>query len=276
MDYLLAAFFCLFVWWFSTGAVIYLDGLPKVTLKWTMLGASLLLVLSLFGLHATADNTTAAGAYLAFTCGLLAWAWHEVSFYTGYVTGPRKVASGSDRRGLKHFWNGVQLTLWHEFAIIAGFALIVFLTWDGANRIGLWTFVVLWWMHESAKLNVFFGVRNLNAEFLPEHLAYLKSYFRKRPMNLLFPFSVTVSTIICFVMFSRAFAQDATQFDAIGYTFLGILMALAILEHWFLVIPLPFAKLWHWALSSRKPTASRNTPHPKRRQATDRAAAEAA
>jgi G3E family GTPase len=31
------------------------------------------------------------------------------------------------------------------------------------------------------------------------------------------------------------------------------MMALAILEHWFLVIPLPAGKLWQWGLASRKP-----------------------
>ncbi|OYV24357.1 MAG: hypothetical protein B7W99_02755 [Rhodospirillales bacterium 20-58-10] len=32
------------------------------------------------------------------------------------------------------------------------------------------------------------------------------------------------------------------------------MMALAILEHWFLVIPLPAGKLWKWGLASRKPS----------------------
>jgi G3E family GTPase len=34
--------------------------------------------------------------------------------------------------------------------------------------------------------------------------------------------------------------------------FLATMMALAILEHWFLVIPLPAGKLWQWGLASRK------------------------
>ena len=36
-------FFALFVWWFSTGAILYLDGLPVPTFKWSMLAATLLL-----------------------------------------------------------------------------------------------------------------------------------------------------------------------------------------------------------------------------------------
>jgi G3E family GTPase len=46
-------------------------------------------------------------------------------------------------------------------------------------------------------------------------------------------------------------APGATAFAASGFTFLATMMALAILEHWFLVLPLPAAKLWHWGLRSR-------------------------
>ena len=34
-------------------------------------------------------------------------------------------------------------------------------------------------MRQSAKLNVFLGVRNLSEEFLPQHLHYLQSYFTR-------------------------------------------------------------------------------------------------
>ena len=37
---------------------------------------------------------------------------------------------------------------------------------------------------------------NLTEEFLPEHLQYLKSFLARKPMNLLFPVSVTGGTIV--------------------------------------------------------------------------------
>jgi len=65
------------------------------------------------------------------------------------------------------------------------------------------------------------------------------------------PFSsVTVSTVITALLLRRAFAAGASEFEAIGYTFLGFLMALAILEHWLLVLPMP-NKIWNWGLKSR-------------------------
>jgi G3E family GTPase len=70
-------------------------------------------------------------------------------------------------------------------------------------------------------------------------------------MNLLFPFSVTISSVICVVMWERAAAPGASAFTQAGGTFIATMMALAILEHWFLVLPLPAAALWHWGLASK-------------------------
>ena len=217
-----------------------------------MAGATLLLAASLYGLAVTSRHTTVASAYWGFACGLLAWGWQEISFYMGFVTGPRREVCPEGCGGWRHFGHAVQTSLYHELAIIAAGALVVALTWGQPNQVGTWTFMILWWMHQSAKLNVFLGVRNLNEEFLPEHLAFLKGFLTKRPMNLLFPVSVTVSTVIAAVLVQKAIAAGHA-FDAAAFTLLATMMVLAILEHWFLVLPLPSAKLWSWGLASRGP-----------------------
>ena len=249
--YIGPALFALFVWWASTVAIIYLDNLPRPTFKWSMLGATIVFAVSLYGLDASARDTTTAGAYWAFTWGLLAWGWQEMSFYMGFVTGSRKQPCREDCGGFAHFVHAVQTSLYHELAIIAAAAAVVWLTWGGPNQVGTWTFMVLWWMHQSAKLNVFFGVRNLNEEFLPEHLEFLKSFLRKRSMNLLFPVSVTVSTVITVLVAKAALADGVTVAERAGYTFLTVLMALAILEHWMLVLPMPSGAIWSPGLKSR-------------------------
>ncbi len=251
-SYLIPGLFALFIWWFSTGAIIFLDGLPRNSFKWSMLGASAVYAICVIGLIRVSHQTTIGAAYWAFGFGLFAWGWQEISFYMGYVTGPRKAACPENCRGWKHFGHAIQTSLWHELAIIASAVLIIAATWGQPNQIGVWTFMVLWWMHQSAKLNVFLGVRNLNEEFLPEHLNFLKSFLRREPMNLLFPISITVSTVIGTMMFEHA-ANATSAFARAGDTFIGVMMALAILEHWFLVVPLPAAKLWSWGLKSRKP-----------------------
>jgi putative photosynthetic complex assembly protein 2 len=246
------AAFALFVWWFSTGAIIFLDNLPRDTFKWSLLGASAVFFGCLIGINHTAHQTTIASAYWAFFYGLFAWGWQEISFYMGYVTGPRDEPCPEGCGGLKHFGHAIQTSLWHELAIIGSGAVIVYLTWGLPNQVGMWTFMVLWWMHQSAKLNVFFGVRNLNEEFLPEHLTFLKSFLKSKPMNLFFPISITVSMVITTMLWEHA-AHATTVFARSADTFLATMMALAILEHWFLVIPLPAGKLWQWGLASRKP-----------------------
>ena len=52
----------------------------------------------------------------------------------------------------------------------------------GTNRYGLWTFLVLWIMRQSAKLNLFFGVPNLGEQYLPAHLQEALSYFEASPL----------------------------------------------------------------------------------------------
>jgi putative photosynthetic complex assembly protein 2 len=251
VTYLYPALFALFIWWFSTGAIIYLDGLAIDTFVYSMFGATVVFLAALHGLAVTSHDATTHGAYMAFTWGVLAWGWQEISFYMGFVTGPRVAPCPEGCSGWKHFGHAIQTSLWHELAII-GSALIIFsVTRHAPNQVGTWTFMVLWWMHQSAKLNVFLGVRNLNEEFLPDHLEFLKSFLKKKPMNLLFPVSITVSTVIGVLMAQAAMAPGASRFTQVGCTFVATMMALAILEHWFLVLPLPAAKLWSWGLASR-------------------------
>jgi putative photosynthetic complex assembly protein 2 len=242
--------FALFVWWFSTGIIVYLDGLPPRTFRFSMIGGTAVLLVAYWGLATSAADTSVHGAYVAFTCGLLAWGWHEMSLYMGVVTGPRREGCPDGATTGQRFRYALMATLHHELAILVSAAIIVAATWGGANHVGLWTFMILWGMRQSAKLNVFLGVRNLNEQFLPRHLRYLGSYLVQKPMNLLFPLSVTVSSVMSGLLVSAAATADG--FTAVGLTFLATMMILANLEHWFLVLPIPVEKLWNWSLKSHE------------------------
>ncbi len=249
--YLLPLAYTLFAWWFSTGVILYLNGLPRRTHPWTMLGATLLLGVALCGLFATRHDTRITGAYLAFTCSLLVWAWQEVAFLLGYVTGPRRAPCPPGSTGWRRAGFASLTLLHHEIALVVLGALVVAVTWGGDNPTGLATYAILWIMRQSAKLNVFLGVRNLNEGFLPAHLKYLQTYFRRAPMNSLFPVSVIASSWIAVLVWQAAAANGVTEFDATALSFAGTLLSLAILEHWFLVLPLPSETLWAWGLRSR-------------------------
>ena len=180
----LAALFAVFIWWLSTGIVLLLNGLQRRSYRWSLLFSTGLGLAALLALAHTASQTGTAAVYCAFTSALLVWGWHELSFLTGWITGPRTTAIAPTLRGWPRFVEAVRAILWHELAILAVGLLIVVLTWGLPNQVGTWTFLVLWSMRTSAKLNLFFGVRNLSEEFLPPHLAYLESFFRRRAMNL--------------------------------------------------------------------------------------------
>ena len=232
------------LWWASTGAIFYVDSLPRRTFIWTFAGATVLALFALWGLLATAGQTTPGAAYGAFSYGLIIWGWQIVSYYTGFITGPRKTACPPETRGLARFIEAIRTSLYHELAALTGAVLLLALTAGKPNQLGVWTYIVLWWMHESAKLNVFFGVPNLGEEMLPEHLRYLQSFMTRRPMNMFFPFSVTISTVVTAMLVQRAVSAGNAQSETIGYTMLATLMALAVMEHWFLVAPMNGNALW--------------------------------
>ena len=248
-----AAAYTLFVWWFSTGLIILLDNLPARTFRWSMAGGTVLFLVSLWRLHMVSADTSVAGAYAAFTYAVLAWGWQEMSFFMGYVTGPRRTGCPSDCRGARHFWHGIEACLYHELAIIATAAVIVAASWGAPNQVGTWTFVLLWAMRTSAKLNFFLGVLNLGEQFLPPHLGYLRSFIAKKPMNMLMPFSVTAGTIVATLLVQRAMQPGISEARLAGLASLITMLVLAVLEHWVLVLPLPFERLWSWVLKWRRP-----------------------
>ncbi len=244
--------YTLFAWWFSTGLILLLDGLPRSTHRWSVAGSALLALAAVFLLGRGRMDTSAGGAYLAFTCALLVWGAIEMSFLTGYLTGPRQRACHPGCGGSRHFRHAVEAILHHELAIVACAVVITAVTWNGTNLVGLYAFLVLWAMRSSAKLNLFLGVRNTGIEFLPAHLAYLQSYFGQRRINLLFPFAVTIATLVDGALIRAAVAPGATTGDVVGITLVATLLGLAVLEHWFMVLPLPVAALWKWSLRGRR------------------------
>jgi putative photosynthetic complex assembly protein 2 len=247
----LAALFAVFIWWFSTGLILLLDNLPRGTFRWSLVISSGVAVAALVGLAHTAGQTSVAGTYCAFTCALLVWGWHELSFLTGWITGPRQQALQTGAVGWQRFVQAVQAILWHELAILAVGLIIVAITWGQPNQTGTATFGVLWAMRTSAKLNLFYGVRNLSEEFLPPHLVYLQSYFRRRAMNAFFPFAVAAACAVLVGLVVQALGASTPPIQALGLTLVGTMLSLAILEHALLVLPVNATAMWSWAMRHR-------------------------
>lgn len=248
--YVFAVLYALLIWWLSTGIIIYLDGLPRHTLLPSFAFLTLLGFLALIGTASSRLDTSTSGAYLAFSCGTLLWGWQVAGFYMGFITGYRRQACPAGCRGRAHFYHAVEACIYHELAAIAGAFALLALTWHAPNQLALHSYLILWGLHQFAKLNVFFGVRNLNEEFLPEHMRYLSSFFQRKPINCFFPIAISIATLMTGLLWMRAFA-NASAFSAIANSFLGCMAALGLLELWLLVLPLPL-HLWDWSLRSHE------------------------
>lgn len=239
----------LFAWWFGTGAIFWLNGLPARARRRSVVAASVLLVAALVGIAAAAHETSAGAVYLSFACGLMVWAWVELTFLTGLITGPNRAPAPVGLSLAARFRLALGAILWHELTILALTALVFALSWGGATMTGAWTMLLLWAMRTSTKINIFLGVRNTYAGLLPEHMRYLASHFSAGRMNPLFPPAFAAALLAAVLLIAAA--ARAEPVEAAALAILGTLAALGALEHAFLVLPIRSEMLWSWSLGGR-------------------------
>ena len=241
---------CLFTalcWWLGTGVILWLDRRPVHTFRRSLAGWTVLLVLSFAGVAWSMREVSVFNAYLAFGSVIVMWGWHELAFLTGWITGPRKTALTPGAAGWQRFVESVQVVLYHELALIVNFALLLWMQAEQPNHVAICTYALLWCMRLSAKLNLFFGVPQTGAQYLPPHLTYLGSYFRRRGLTpwFILSMSVAVCTWVWLVWLARQGAVEITT----GWVMLATLLGLAIVEHVIMIFPWPLERLWGWAMN---------------------------
>ena len=94
---------------------------------------------------------------VGFLLGLLIWAWLEISYLLGFVTGPNHKPCPDDATGWQRFIGGLGTTLYHELAVLMMVALLAWFSYGSINTTAVNTLIVLWLMRWSAKLNYFLG-----------------------------------------------------------------------------------------------------------------------
>lgn len=240
-----ALLYALFVWWFTTGLVMLLVLRER---QWVaIVGAAVLFPVALYLLARSGTQTSIAGAYLAFSAAIVVWGTQEVAFLTGILTGPRPLPCPPAAEGKQRLRCALGAILYHELALLVSGAAVLAVTWGAPNQVGALTFLVLWIMRVSAKLNLFLGVPVLNDEFLPRRIVFLRSYFRRGPANALFPIAVGLSVLALGWLVVAAADPLVSTVDEIGYVLVAALLGLAIVEHAFMLFPLPIARLWAWS-----------------------------
>ncbi len=253
----IAALIALFLWWFATGAILMVvrraDRAGGRAHLWSTLWALPMLGLGMAGIWLTLGSQTPGAVYIAFISALLLWGWVELAFLSGVITGPNARPARASAPEWERFLRAWGTIAYHE-VLLVGLLIALWLASAGAaNAFGFWTFAVLFFARISAKLNLYLGVRKINTEFLPSPLLHLSSHFRIRQMNWLFPISVTALSFAIACWLERLWVAESAA-DAVGFALLTALTALALLEHWLMVLPLPDEKLWRWMLPAPKQT----------------------
>jgi putative photosynthetic complex assembly protein 2 len=253
------------LWWGATGIIIYVCR-RKAWRPYAFGVVTLIQPLAFWQLWATRSSADVGGVFASFFWAVIIWGWLETGYYSGFVVGLKNLPEVTpDMPTGKRFKLAVAANLYHEISIIVLSLAVAIAGAGGVNEVGLWTFMILHWTHQSAKLNIFFGVNNLTTDYLPQNLRYMAQYFVKKPLNSFFPFSVTVSIIIATLLLLSAI-NAPTAGTITSQALLFILMTAAVLEHWWLVTPIP-TKVWNWAIKNHEKMADDsavvNNNHPE-------------
>ncbi|HEX2911390.1 MAG TPA: putative photosynthetic complex assembly protein PuhE [Chloroflexia bacterium] len=237
------------IWWGATGTIIYLCG-RKAWRPWVFLVVTALQPLAFWRLWIEKNSAEVGGVFAAFFWAIIIWSWIETSYYTGFVVGRKVPELDPDAPTGLRFRRAIAANLYHELAILGLSLAVIIVGWGGANDTGLWAFMILHWTHQSAKINIFLGISNLTTEYLPDNLKYMAQYFSQKPLNAFFPFSATITTALSTWLFSSILSAR-TAGEQTGQALLFVMMTAAVLEHWWLVTPVP-TRIWKWALKSRR------------------------
>ena len=259
MEILAAVAVAALLWWFLTGVIFYLDGLPKRTYFWSLGAATLIATCSLIGLMLASRSATVGGAYATFGFTLLIWGWQEMLFLMGAIAGPSRQSCPPNASERQRFTLATRAVIYHELALFGGGLLLLAFTWGAVNQVGGYTYLVLWIMRLSAKLNLFFGVRNTYSHFLPPHMAYLGTYFRQtNSIGKFFTVSVAMATACAATIWVGVGQANLSPFATTGMVLVATLLTLAVLEHLFLIAPRSVEALWSPVLGHRVEVATPN------------------
>lgn len=171
-----AVFLVVAFWWVATGVIIAMQA-NAATRVAGLVVATVLALVGVLEMRAVRDDDSPAGIRRAFFGGAMLWAWISATFYGGWLTGFHPVGPVPAAPSWGAVMPAIAATLVNDSATLLLLIVGAFMDRDARNRTGLWTLLLFWAVQQVAKLNVFFGVANPAANFLPPHLAYLRQFF---------------------------------------------------------------------------------------------------
>jgi putative photosynthetic complex assembly protein 2 len=245
------------VWFLATGLIAWLDNRDRSTFPRSLALAGAAGIIGLGMIFVSMHFTSIAAIYASFAGAILVWSWHEIGFLTGATAGPRREPCPPGAKGWERFSQASATLMHHEIALALTALMLVTLTWLAPNQIAAMTFLLLYVLRLSAKLNIFIGVPNTHTDILPAHLAYLKSYYGANRLSLALPASMAGFAGLAALLGMRAFGSEAGSSEAVGASLLFTLTVLGIIEHLFLALPFRDGAIWGWALPRKARAVAR-------------------
>lgn len=223
-------------WWVATGLIIAMQANPITRLAGLLLSTALAVV-GVMEMRAVRDDRSAQGIRRGFLGGAMLWAWVSASFYGGYLTGIHPAGPVAAAPSWAAVPPAIAATLVSDAAALLLILAGGVMDRDATNRSGLWALTLFWGVQQVAKLNVFFGVENPAANFLPPHLAYLHQFFGP-PVNSPFLAGSIVVTMALTAWVMRIARRAPSEGDRQAAAIYATILGLAVLELIVLGIPL--------------------------------------
>ena len=222
--------FVVLYWWLATGAIFALERSS------TTRGAGLALALALGALGVmlvvrSRDDASPLGARRSFLGGAFLWSLVQVSFYGGWLVGPRGLAVHVpvQEPSLAFATQAVVSMLWYQLAMLFALWLVFCVTWDRINRTGWWALVVFYTTHQLACVSIFLGVENPGRGFFPTDLVFLESYFGPARNSLFLIASVAFLIALTLTLSVKAL-RATMPMRRQALTLLTVLSTLGVLE----------------------------------------------
>jgi putative photosynthetic complex assembly protein 2 len=251
-DYVLPILFVILLWWSSTGAILWLARGMDKQMSLRLIGMTVLCALGFTALIISTLHETVWAVYVAFVSALIIWGWVEFTFLAGLITGKTKIECPENINETSRFVHAFNVINHHEFTLLGALVVIGLIDMTGGSAMASKTFACMWLMRIGAKFAIFSGVPKLSVEMMPERLAYLQTYFRSDRIGWGFWASITGCTLF---FASGLYALTHVDYGSVAETqtiMLTALVGLAVIEHFFMVLPVADSRLWSWAMPNSR------------------------
>jgi putative photosynthetic complex assembly protein 2 len=217
-------------WWLVTGLIVALqrNALTR-TVAW--LGVTVLAMYALQLIWVWRHEATAAATRKSFLAGAVVWTWVCMGLYGGWIVGPGSPAARNDGPTIALAIDALASLAWHEGLCLVMLGGLWWMLRGAANRTAFWTLLTFWGVHEIAKLDIFLGVANPGARFLPQHMQFLLSYYGPAANSFMLPVTTGLAAIGAVLLFFRAWLHAREPMVRQQALLLGVVVVLAAVEY---------------------------------------------